>query len=66
MELIDLADDLSDRCGDDRRFGSEDRAGRSSCTKRPLTAGLGAEISSLIQEHCFLYLEAPGAACDRL
>ncbi len=25
----------------------------------PLTAGLGAEISSLIQEHCFLHLEAP-------
>ncbi len=25
----------------------------------PLTAGLGAEVSSLIQEHCFLYLEAP-------
>ncbi len=25
----------------------------------PLTAGMGAEISSLIQEHCFLYLEAP-------
>jgi pyruvate dehydrogenase E1 component beta subunit len=25
----------------------------------PLTAGLGAEISSLIQEHCFLYLQAP-------
>ncbi len=25
----------------------------------PKTGGLGAEISSLIQEHCFLYLEAP-------
>jgi pyruvate dehydrogenase E1 component beta subunit len=25
----------------------------------PKTAGLGAEISSLIQEHCFLQLEAP-------
>jgi pyruvate dehydrogenase E1 component beta subunit len=25
----------------------------------PRTAGFGAEISSLIQEHCFLYLEAP-------
>ncbi len=25
----------------------------------PLTAGLGAEISALIQEHCFLHLEAP-------
>jgi pyruvate dehydrogenase E1 component beta subunit len=25
----------------------------------PKTAGLGAEISSLIQEHCFLYLQAP-------
>ena len=25
----------------------------------PKTAGFGAEISSLIQEHCFLYLEAP-------
>ena len=25
----------------------------------PLTAGFGAEISSQIQEHCFLYLEAP-------
>jgi pyruvate dehydrogenase E1 component beta subunit len=25
----------------------------------PKTAGLGAEISSLIQEHCFLHLEAP-------
>src|SRR5207248_2625832 len=25
----------------------------------PKTAGVGAEISSLIQEHCFLYLQAP-------
>lgn len=25
----------------------------------PKTAGMGAEISSLIQEHCFLYLKAP-------
>ena len=25
----------------------------------PKTAGVGAEISSLIQEHCFLHLEAP-------
>jgi len=25
----------------------------------PKTVGLGAEISALIQEHCFLYLEAP-------
>ena len=25
----------------------------------PKTSGFGAEISSLIQEHCFLYLEAP-------
>jgi pyruvate dehydrogenase E1 component beta subunit len=25
----------------------------------PKTAGLGAEISALIQEHCFLHLEAP-------
>ena len=25
----------------------------------PKTAGMGAEVSSLIQEHCFLYLEAP-------
>jgi pyruvate dehydrogenase E1 component beta subunit len=25
----------------------------------PKTAGIGAEISSLIQEHCFLYLQAP-------
>ena len=25
----------------------------------PRTAGLGAEISALIQEHCFLYLQAP-------
>jgi pyruvate dehydrogenase E1 component beta subunit len=25
----------------------------------PRTAGMGAEISALIQEHCFLYLEAP-------
>jgi len=25
----------------------------------PLTCGFGAEISSLIQEHCFLHLEAP-------
>ncbi len=25
----------------------------------PKTAGLGAEISSLIQEHCFLHLQAP-------
>src|SRR5207249_4271530 len=25
----------------------------------PKTAGMGAEISSIIQEHCFLYLQAP-------
>jgi pyruvate dehydrogenase E1 component beta subunit len=25
----------------------------------PRTAGMGAEISALIQEHCFLYLQAP-------
>lgn len=25
----------------------------------PKTAGMGAEISSIIQEHCFLYLKAP-------
>lgn len=25
----------------------------------PKTAGMGAEVSSLIQEHCFLHLEAP-------
>jgi pyruvate dehydrogenase E1 component beta subunit len=25
----------------------------------PKTAGMGAEVSTLIQEHCFLYLEAP-------
>jgi pyruvate dehydrogenase E1 component beta subunit len=25
----------------------------------PKTAGMGAEISSLVQEHCFLHLEAP-------
>ncbi len=25
----------------------------------PKTSGLGAEVSALIQEHCFLYLEAP-------
>jgi pyruvate/2-oxoglutarate/acetoin dehydrogenase E1 component len=25
----------------------------------PKTGGLGAEISALIQEHCFLYLQAP-------
>ena len=25
----------------------------------PRTAGFGAEISAIIQEHCFLYLEAP-------
>ena len=27
--------------------------------RSPLTAGLGAEISSLIQERCFLHLQAP-------
>ena len=25
----------------------------------PKTSGLGAEIATLIMEHCFLYLEAP-------
>src|SRR5256714_13745698 len=29
----------------------------------PKTAGLGAEISSLIQEHCFLHLQAPVQRC---
>jgi pyruvate dehydrogenase E1 component beta subunit len=29
----------------------------------PKTAGMGAEISSLIQEHCFLHLEAPVQRC---
>ncbi|MDQ7014023.1 MAG: alpha-ketoacid dehydrogenase subunit beta [Planctomycetota bacterium] len=29
----------------------------------PKTAGMGAEISALIQENCFLYLEAPVQRC---
>ncbi|MFG0259677.1 MAG: transketolase C-terminal domain-containing protein, partial [Phycisphaerales bacterium JB041] len=29
----------------------------------PKTAGMGAEISALIQEHCFLHLEAPVQRC---
>ena len=29
----------------------------------PKTAGMGAEISSLIQEHCFLHLQAPVQRC---
>jgi len=29
----------------------------------PKTAGLGAEIATLIQEHCFLHLEAPVQRC---
>jgi pyruvate dehydrogenase E1 component beta subunit len=29
----------------------------------PKTAGMGAEIASLIQEHCFLHLEAPVQRC---
>ncbi|MBK7405725.1 MAG: alpha-ketoacid dehydrogenase subunit beta [Phycisphaerales bacterium] len=29
----------------------------------PKTVGLGAEISSLIQEHCFLHLQAPVQRC---
>jgi 2-oxoisovalerate dehydrogenase E1 component beta subunit len=29
----------------------------------PITSGFGAEISALIQEHCFYYLEAPITRC---
>lgn len=29
----------------------------------PRTGGMGAEISALIQEHCFLHLEAPVQRC---
>jgi len=39
---------------------SVEKTGRAVVVhEAPLTAGLGAEISSLIQERCFLHLEAP-------
>ena len=53
------ADDLSDGYRDDCRVGAKDRPGGDRPRGAARPAGLGAEISSLIQEHCFLYLEAP-------
>ncbi len=38
---------------------AEDRAGRSWSTRRPMTAGFGAEIVARIVEDAFDYLEAP-------
>jgi len=36
------------------------RTGRAVVVQEaPKTCGLGAEISALIMEHCFLYLQAP-------
>ena len=34
-------------------------AAASSCTRRRCTSGFGAELSALVQEHCFYHLEAP-------
>ena len=40
--------------------GSVRKTGRAVVVhEAPKTAGMGAEISAQIQEHCFLYLEAP-------
>lgn len=44
----------------DRIVESVKKTGRCVVAhEAPKTAGLGAEISSLIQEHCFLHLKAP-------
>ena len=43
----------------DRRVGREDRPLRRSCTRRRAPRGFGAELSALVQEHCFYHLEAP-------
>ena len=58
VELIDLRSiyplDL------DTIIQSVEKTGRCVIVhEAPKTAGMGAEISSLIQEHCFLHLEAP-------
>ena len=70
LEAIDhLADDVSVELIDLRTIYPIDvetiaksvrKTGRSIVVhEAPKTAGMGAEISSLIQEHCFLYLQAP-------
>ncbi|MFG0325917.1 MAG: alpha-ketoacid dehydrogenase subunit beta [Phycisphaerales bacterium JB037] len=39
---------------------SVEKTGRAVIVhEAPLTAGMGAELSALIQEHCFLHLQAP-------
>jgi pyruvate dehydrogenase E1 component beta subunit len=70
LEAIDrLADDVSVELIDLRTIYPIDvetiatsvrKTGRAIVVhEAPKTAGMGAEISSLIQEHCFLYLQAP-------
>lgn len=58
VELIDLR--TIDPIDIDCIAASVQKTGRCVIVhEAPKTAGLGAEISALIQEHCFLHLEAP-------
>lgn len=62
VELIDLR--TVDPIDIDRITESVRKTGRCVVVhEAPKTAGLGAEISALIQEHCFLHLEAPVQRC---
>src|SRR5262249_45509504 len=58
VELIDLRTIYPIDIGTNAQ--SVKKTGRAMVVhEAPRTCGLGAEISSLIQEHCFLHLEAP-------
>ncbi|MBX3323294.1 MAG: alpha-ketoacid dehydrogenase subunit beta [Phycisphaeraceae bacterium] len=58
VELIDLR--TIDPIDTDTIAASVEKTGRCVVVhEAPLTCGLGAEISSRIQERCFLHLEAP-------
>jgi pyruvate dehydrogenase E1 component beta subunit len=58
VELIDLR--TIDPVDVETIAASVKKTGRAIVVhEAPKTAGFGAEISSLIQEHCFLYLQAP-------
>ncbi|MEL6328680.1 MAG: alpha-ketoacid dehydrogenase subunit beta [Planctomycetota bacterium] len=58
VELIDLR--TIDPIDTDTIVESVQKTGRCVIVhEAPKTAGLGAEIATLIQEHCFLHLEAP-------
>ncbi|USN97877.1 MAG: alpha-ketoacid dehydrogenase subunit beta [Phycisphaeraceae bacterium] len=58
IELIDLR--TIDPIDIDCIAQSVQKTGRCVVVhEAPRTAGLGAEISALVQEHCFLHLEAP-------